>query len=171
MADTAVATKADLGPPPSVDVQDPLPEASWFWRRTVTLICIVPFVFVNAATCLFLYWLKDSQALISFAHWNIGFATFAIVIYLAGANAAEIVKLVQSASLLKSGVVTRHKAVAENDQGRVEAETVAGLADSGALGLAGDDSETSPAPDSQISGSSSDGAPSGPSVDLPGYAR
>lgn len=172
MADTAgAATKADLGPPPSVDVQDPLPEASWFWRRTITFLVVIPSVAVNIGAALFLYWLGSDNGLVTLVKWNLSFAMIAILLYLAGANAAEITKLVQSSSLLKAGVQLHQKATAENSKGKVTAESTAGIADSGLLGRAGDDSQASPVPDSQIPGDNADGAPGSPSVDFPEYAK
>jgi hypothetical protein len=126
---------------------------------------------VNIGVALFLYWLKADDGLVTLVKWNLSFAMIAILLYLAGANAAEIVKLVQSAGLLKAGVTTHQKATAEDSRGKVTAESTVGIADSRLLDAAGDDSQGSPVPDGQIPGDDADGAPSGSGVDLPEYAK
>lgn len=96
---------ASGGPPPSVDAQDPLPEASWFWRRVTTLSVLGVAALIDLGTFAALAWRGESEALLNLAHWNLAGAGLALLLYMAGANTSEITKLLQSSRLLQSGKV------------------------------------------------------------------
>lgn len=92
------------------DIQDPLPESSWGWRRA--------FVFVVTAVILWFLWgAMDKlgsaamiapeigvKALVSLCKWLIGFAAIMATFYLIAPSAELVVKALQVTSLLKSGV-------------------------------------------------------------------
>ncbi len=166
-------TSANLGPPPSIDVQDPLPEAAWLWRRVMTFVCVVPAVAVNIAVAIFIFKLGDPKSLLALGKWNIGFAGLSILLYLAGANASEIVKLLQSSKLLAQGVIMQRKATAENEDGKVTATSTAGMPSQSGSGDASDENSAPRAPESPISPTAPDGAPSARNGDsaIPDYAQ
>lgn len=160
-------TTADLGPPPAVDVQDPLPEVAWLWRRVMTFVCVVPAVAVNVGIAVFLFLLDDSKSLLTLGQWNIGFAGLAILLYLAGANASEIVKLFQTSKLLAQGVIMQRTAAVETPEGRAEASSTAGIASHSSPDARSAPIPARPVPDSQKTASAAGGAPGRPSGDLP----
>lgn len=98
------------GPTPQVDLQDPLPESSWVWRRA--------FVFATTAAVLFMLWgaidrlaavaLSAPQlgvpALLSLCKWIIGFSGMMATYYMVAPSAEQITKMVKTAALLRGGV-------------------------------------------------------------------
>lgn len=154
---------ADAGPPPSVDIQDPLPEASWIWRRLLTwavlLLCSVALWQILEA----LHDLKSTQGLIEIAKWLIVTLNLTLFYYMAGANAAELVRLVQSVKLFGSGARMEQHAFAEDDRGNRAGSTttIETPANSGAAGRL----EPSGAPEAQTTGAAQpplSGAPARP---------
>lgn len=169
---TDAATSADLGPPsPSVDVQDPLPESNWLWRRVMSFAVVVPAVAVNTAALVFLWMLKDSASVLILAKWNLGFAGLVALLYLAGANMTEIIKLSHSAALLKSGIVMQKKATAETPEGKVTAETTTGKPAEAAPAAPSAPIRPALVLDSQIPEPAAGEAPRASSDDIPDYAR
>lgn len=122
-------------PPPKIDVQDPLPEQNWFWRRififsvcTVTAIGIWimvqtmvnlaggnPTLIVGAFTKIIMWLLLNS--------W------FAMTYYMVAPSAEHVTRMWQAATMFKQGVVSTTTQVAEGADGsRATAQTVTGVA-------------------------------------------
>ncbi|MDM8352907.1 hypothetical protein [Brevundimonas diminuta] len=81
-----------------INPQDPLPEASWFWRRW--------FTYVVTIACLggvgwIIHKLADGVHLAGVAYALIGLCALLATYYLIAPAAEHIVKLVRLASLLK----------------------------------------------------------------------
>lgn len=116
---------------PPVDLQDPLPEASWLWRRV--------FVFATTAAVFWMLWAAIDRlaavalaaptlgvpALLSLCKWIIGFSGLMATYYMVAPSAEQIVKLLKTAALLRSGVPVAGSRVSATPSGRVkEAKTV-----------------------------------------------
>jgi len=123
MADTSPSTRTDL--------QDPLPEANWLWRRI--------FCFVVVGVLLFFMWgLVDRvgkvavvepkagiPALVVICKWTMAFACTVVTYYLLAPSAEQITKLVKTASLLKAGVQVASRVI--DRPGRSESTQTIGL--------------------------------------------
>lgn len=120
--------------PPSADAQDPLPESNWLWRRV--------FIFALAAGLLALVWLKVDTVgdvaltgsetaiaglvrLLKLCLYLIGML---ILFYLLAPSAEQLVKLIQTAKSLRSGVSFTSTARAAGPEGFAENTTTAGVA-------------------------------------------
>jgi hypothetical protein len=109
MAD-AEAPAATVGPPPTVDSQDPLPESNWFWRRVftfaiITIIVIGEWIMVQTMVNL----ASNQPALIVAAFvkiigWNSLISWFAMTYYIIAPSGEQVVKMANLASMLKGGV-------------------------------------------------------------------
>lgn len=114
----------------SVDVQDPLPETNWFWRRVYTFalsLISVAFIWYGIEA---LYDLRQPDAIYRVTRYMIGVHVLLITYYMLAPSAEQLVKLVQAAKLLQSGVSMRRSASVETPQGgHTEVETTAGRSD------------------------------------------
>lgn len=124
MADTSIGIPTDL--------QDPLPESSWFWRRV--------FVFAVTSAVLWMLWGAITQlgnvalvepklgvpALLSLCKWIIGFSGMMVTYYMVAPSAEQLTKMVKVASLLKSGVQVAGTRV-ETPEGHVEEAKTVGM--------------------------------------------
>lgn len=113
--------------PQRVDVQDPLPENNWFWRRTYTfLLSIVSLAFIwfGAEG---MYQMGDPEKLFQLTRYMIGILFFLILCYMVAPSAEQIVKLIQAAKILREGVTVTRKAVSDTPQGHVSVETTSGV--------------------------------------------
>lgn len=113
-----------------VDVQDPLPETNWFWRRVYTFVLSlvsVAFIWYGFEA---LFDMRQPDALYRLTRYMIGVHVLLITFYMVAPSAEQIVKLIQAAKLLQSGVPITRRAVVETPQGgRTEVETTAGHPD------------------------------------------
>lgn len=123
---------ADTAPTVPTDLQDSLPESSWFWRRV--------FVFTVTAAVLWMLWGAITQlanvalveprlgvpALLSLCKWIIGFTGMMVTYYMVAPSAEQLTKMVKTASLLKSGVQVAGTRV-ETPEGHVEEARTVGL--------------------------------------------
>lgn len=126
-----MSEQATAGPPASVDVQDPLPEATWFWRRiyvfTVTTSLIVGVaLFANniasSATA------TQIQAFLSLARWTLLVLWLVITYYLIAPSAEHVTRMWQTAAVLKSGVgFSQTKHASSPDGGTASAQSEAGV--------------------------------------------
>lgn len=111
-----------------VDVQDPLPETNWFWRRVYTFalsLISVAFIWFGVEA---LYDMRQPQHVFSVTRYMIGVHVLLITYYMLAPSAEQMVKLIQAAKLLHAGVPITRRAVAETPQGgRTEVETTAGV--------------------------------------------
>lgn len=118
------------GTKPETDLQDPLPESSWLWRRI--------FVFSTTAAVLFMLWgaidrlaavaLSAPQlgvpALLSLCKWIIGFSGMMATYYMVAPSAEQITKMIKTASLLRGGVQVAGRQRVEADGTTETAKTV-----------------------------------------------
>lgn len=95
---------------PAVDLQDPLPESNWFWRRV--------FVFVVTTAVLWMVWgaidrlgtvaaLRPEigvKALLSLCKWLLAMVALMATYYMIAPSAEQVVKMMKTATLLRSGV-------------------------------------------------------------------
>ena len=118
---------------PTVDLQDPLPEASWLWRRV--------FVFATTAAVFWMLWAAIDRlaavalaaphlgvpALLSLCKWIIGFSGMMATYYMVAPSAEQIVKMLKTAALLRSGVQVAGSRVSDTPSGRVEEAKTVGM--------------------------------------------
>lgn len=112
------------------DIQDPLPEANWLWRRI--------FIFgVTTAVIYLVYLSVDRLGTVAVVRPDIGIAAFVSIVkllvitidvlvtyYMVAPSAEQITKMMQTAGLLKSGVQIASRVV-ETPFRRETAQTVA----------------------------------------------
>jgi hypothetical protein len=87
-----------------VDPQNPLPEASFFWRRTITMIVSLVLLGIAWHNAIQLHDLGVSADLLRFAQWCIALNGFVLLCYFVGPSAAELTAMIQSARIIKSGI-------------------------------------------------------------------
>lgn len=101
---------SDTTPDPKVDLQDPLPESSWFWRRV--------FVYVVTAAVLWMLWgaierlsavamispEKGVPALLTLCKWLLVQTILMATYYMVAPSAEQIIKMLKTAALLHGGV-------------------------------------------------------------------
>jgi len=152
----------DASPKSQVDLQDPLPEASWLWRRV--------FTFAVTAAVLWMLWQSIDRlagvaltapqlgvpALLALCKWIIGFAALIMTYYMVAPSAEQIVKMIKTATLLRSGVQIKGKRVEDTPEGRVETTKTVGTPATALIPGAG---ETKPAPEAPTPSSTDDGPP------------
>lgn len=147
---------------PEVDLQDPLPEASWLWRRV--------FVFATTAAVLWMLWGAIDRlaavalsaphlgvpALLSLCKWIIGFSGLMATYYMVAPSAEQIVKMMKTAALLRSGLQIQGKRVEDTPDGRVTTTKAVGTPAAPLIPGAGD---TKLPPDAPLAGSEDEGPP------------
>jgi len=98
----------------SGDPQDPLPEGQWTWRRLFAW-------FTNLATLGGVGWIVhqigNDPAQVNIAFALLALNAFVTLLYMAGASADQIVRIVQEANVRRAGMVER---AAELVSGRVD---------------------------------------------------
>ena len=113
-----------------LQMQDPLPESNWLWRR---VFCFA----VTAGLMFFMWGLTDRlgkvafsspqegiPALLAVSKWTIAFAGLVVTYYLLAPSAEQITKLIKTASLLRAGVQIASRSVER--PGRREVATTVG---------------------------------------------
>lgn len=121
------ATATDNPAAAQVDVQDPLPETDWFWRRLYTFL----FTLVSTAFIWYgfeaLWGLQDAVSIYSVTRYMVGVHVMLISYYMVAPSAEQIIKIIQSAKIIRSGVpMTRSAVVQTPEGGRTEVVTNAG---------------------------------------------
>ena len=112
-----------------VDVQDPLPETDWFWRRTYT------FVFTLISTAFIWYglealWnLKQPESIYFVTRYMIFVHVMLITYYMVAPSAEQIIKIVQAAKIIRSGIPMTRSASVETEGTRTEVTTTAGTSE------------------------------------------
>ena len=127
---TGGGNSAQAGSDPAtarVDVQDPLPETSWLWRR----IYVFTFSMISVAFILYglesLHGMRDAEAVYRITRYMIAVHAMLILFYMVAPSAEQIVKLIQAARIIRSGVSVSRSAVVETPEGgRTEVTTTAG---------------------------------------------
>lgn len=112
-----------------VDVQDPLPETSWLWRR----IYVFTFSMISVSFIMYglqsLYQMHDIESVYRITRYMIAVHAMLILFYMVAPSAEQIVKLIQAARIIRSGVPMSRSAVAETPEGgRTAVTTTSGLA-------------------------------------------
>lgn len=130
-SDTSNSAQASADPATArVDVQDPLPETNWFWRRVYTFalsLISVAFIWFGLEA---LNSMREPQLVYSVTRYMIGVHVLLITFYMLAPSAEQIVKLIQAAKLLHAGVPMTRSAVVQTPQGgRTEVKTTAGAVD------------------------------------------
>lgn len=127
MSDASVSEVPATG---SIDVQDPLPEQDWTWRRAYTYaLTITACVGVGFAMDA-IRATGDIDALYGVAWWMLAIIAMLATYYMVAPSAEQIVKLIQAAKLLQAGVPMTRSAVVETPHGgRAEVKTTAGTPD------------------------------------------
>lgn len=130
-SDTGNTAKVTTDPATArVDVQDPLPETNWFWRRVYTFalsLISVAFIWFGLEA---LNSMREPQLVYSVTRYMIGVHVLLITFYMLAPSAEQIVKLIQAAKLLHAGVPMTRSAVVQTPQGgRTEVKTTAGAVD------------------------------------------
>lgn len=129
-------------PPPAVDIQDPLPEANWLWRRVFTFVVIGLAFTVAIGLAIALNRIVgnvvgriDTMDAINVAQitvvaiktilqmFQMMFWTVIVVVlfYMIAPSAEQITKMIQTAGLLKHGVQIAQRAVETGDRREVAA--------------------------------------------------
>lgn len=124
-------TKIEV-PPSSAELQDPLPESNWFWRRW----------FVFTVTIFFSYLLWDYgdrisavamlqpaigvPALARLMVWYVITIQIMALFYLVAPSAEQVIKMVQTARSLRQGVVFSSSAKVESPRGSASSSSTAG---------------------------------------------
>lgn len=100
----------------SVDLQDPLPESSWFWRRV--------FVFAVTSVVLWFLWgaidrlgavalispVNGVPALLELCKWIISLTILMATYYMIAPSAEQIVKIFKVAALIRNGALVSEEA-------------------------------------------------------------
>lgn len=133
MSDSDITNTVQVTQDPAtarVDVQDPLPETNWFWRRVYTFalsLISVAFIWYGFEA---LYDMREPNLVYSLSRYMIGVHVLLITYYMLAPSAEQLVKLIQSAKLLQSGVPITRSAVLQTPEGaRTEVVTTAGASD------------------------------------------
>lgn len=111
-----------------VDVQDPLPETSWLWRR----IYVFTFSMISVAFIMYglqsLYQMQDIESVYRITRYMIAIHAMLILFYMVAPSAEQIVKLIQASRIIQSGVPMSRSAVAETPEGgRTAVVTTSGV--------------------------------------------
>jgi hypothetical protein len=121
-------------PPPSVDVQDPLPEAKWFWRRVFTFVLSACAIIGSALLVRLMYRIaegREDQVIGYFADiifWNQVLLFVVVTYYLIAPSAEHVAKVLQTAGVLKSGGSIFTRQIARSPDGSTAvAESGAGV--------------------------------------------
>ncbi len=128
MTETSPTNSASTADPTTaVDVQDPLPEANWLWRRVYTYVMSLILVVLIAWVLDSLHDLRDAQSLYEIGMRLCWLLAAVLTYYLVAPSAEQITRLVQSARVLRAGVGITRTARAETPEGtKTEVSTVAG---------------------------------------------
>ena len=118
---TEATSEASSGPPPAVDLQDPLPESAFFWRRAFSYVVAVALI---ALLALVVWRLDEAAELRQVAGYLCLLLFMVVTYYMVAPSAEQVVKILQTAKLLGQGVSIRKEATATRSkvQSRVTAE-------------------------------------------------
>lgn len=87
------------------DLQDPLPESNFFWRRVYSYLISVVLL---AALVLVAYKVDDAASLRVLVFYLSVLLWFALTYYMAAPSAEQIIRIVQTAKMLRGGVQMTH---------------------------------------------------------------
>lgn len=118
---------------PTMDLQDPLPESNWLWRRV--------FVFFVTAAVLWMVWGAITRlgasamleptlgvpALLTLCKWLLGLTAIMATYYMIAPSAEQMTKMIKTATLLRSGVQVAGKQVIRTPETTTETQKVVGV--------------------------------------------
>jgi hypothetical protein len=131
---TDALPQATAGPPPMVDVQDPLPESTWLWRRVFVFVVtgFVCWQVHRAVDRLADIAITNPQlgvpAFVDLLHWLLALVILMVTYYLVAPSAEQITRMIQVARALRAGVNFTSSAKATAPSGTAESTAVAGRA-------------------------------------------
>lgn len=123
----APATTAVTGTP---DIQDPLPESKWFWRRV--------FIYLTMGSMLWLLWIaidimgkaailepgEGIQGLVTSIKWMIGFNALVVTYYLLAPSGEQLTRMIQMGSMFRFGVQQAQRTIVRPDGSSESAGTL-----------------------------------------------
>lgn len=116
--------------PDITDIQDPLPESNWFWRRVFTFASMLIIFGILIYTVMELARIAELEprqgitAMLDLALRLLWLQFIFVLFYMVAPSAEQVVKMIQTAALLRAGVQTATRAVQE--PGRTEVAATAG---------------------------------------------
>lgn len=122
MTDTTNSASSE-NPATAVDVQDPLPESDWFWRRTYTFVLSLLLI---GGTAYVLYGLRDfgdADGLLEMGLRILWVLTAVITFYLIAPSAEQLARIIQSARIITSGNTITKTATVETPGGTTTSVT------------------------------------------------
>jgi hypothetical protein len=128
MTDTSNTNSASTtDPTTAVDVQDPLPESDWFWRRAFSYVATLLLLAGIGWTLYGLEAARDSAGLLEMGLRLCWLVALVSTFYMIAPSAEQIARIIQAASILKSGASITRTARAETPEGtKTEVTTSAG---------------------------------------------
>lgn len=144
----------------TIDPQNPLPEPSFMWRRWLAYLVVIVTLALTWHAAEALHDLGASEHLLTLSKWSIGFASLIATFYYVAPSAAELATIIQSSKITQGAMALAGSAHREDARASNTPQNRPDLGQGRPI-------RRSPAPESQIPGSTLSGAPSGPSVDLP----
>ena len=128
MTDTNSAEMTDDPAASRVDVQDPLPETNWLWRRVYTFVLSLISVYFIYDGIEKLHQLGQPAFIYSMTRYMVGVLVLLITYYMIAPSAEQLTKLIQSSKILQSGVTINRTATAQTPEGgSTSAQTTAGI--------------------------------------------
>lgn len=128
---TTTGNSASTANPESkVDVQDPLPETDWFWRRAYSYVLTIALLVAVWLVLVALEKGGDTRALYDIGVRLVYLLALVSTYYLIAPSAEQIVRMIQASRILQAGVPITRTATAETADGTITtARTVAGATD------------------------------------------
>lgn len=125
---TATGNSASTTDPTSaVDVQDPLPESDWLWRRVYTYVSSMLILLGIAWTLYGLDKAGEGAGLLEMGVRLCWLLALVITFYMVAPSAEQIARIIQAASILKSGAsITRTATATTTDGAQTSVTTSAG---------------------------------------------
>lgn len=119
-------TSASAGDPlTQADVQDPLPEGNWIWRRAYTYALTIATLALIWFGVDALWKLREGASLHDITQRLIWLLAAVLTYYMVAPSAEQITRMIQSARIIRGGGTITRSAAAEGTEGRATATTVA----------------------------------------------
>ena len=90
-----------------MDLQDPLPESNWFWRRLFVFATMAVMLILLALIVLALGKALAAPQLADVAFWLICLIAWMVTVYTIAPSGEQVTKMVQSVKLAGLGVATK----------------------------------------------------------------
>jgi hypothetical protein len=149
-------------PPVLTDLQDPLPESNWLWRRVLTFMAMtiiflmmaglgyavhrivggvierIDGMTANEVAAITIKALGVIERMFGWMYWSL---LVVVTYYMVAPSAEQIAKMISAVSLLKGGVKTASRTLVDAERGTVERSTATGRPEIPDLPAAQADSE------------------------------